>query len=81
LLDLRNRANTPIVSVAGYASTRPVPGKPESDLDVHRRIELRFVMDEDNADRLNQVLRMTDKMQARLNDLRTAVDEAKNVTP
>lgn len=81
LLNLRNRAGTPVVSVAGYASTRPVPGTPDDLLDTHRRIELRFVMDVDNAERFSQVLEMTDQMRGRLNDLGIAVDEAINVAP
>ena len=81
LLDLRNRADTPVVSVAGYASTRPVPGRSIEELDIQRRIELRFVMDVDNAARLQQVLEMTGQMRGRLDELGFAVDEAINVVP
>jgi flagellar motor protein MotB len=73
---LRNSADTEILSVSGYAETRPVPGVAVDNLAVHRRIDLRFVMEVDRGDRLNEVLNLTDAMQANLGELRRAVERA-----
>jgi len=74
LRNLRNSASTEILSVSGYAETRPVPGVSTNDYAVHRRIDLRFVMEVDRSHRLQEVLELTKAMQGRLNDLRKAVE-------
>lgn len=75
LLALRNRAGTPVLSAAGYASARPIPGVDPRDYDRHRRIDLRFVLDTDTSG-LKDVMELTDKMQEHLDRLQRAVEEA-----
>lgn len=77
LLDLLNRAGSQVFSVSGYADTRPVPGTLVTDYDKQRRIDLRFVMDVDNHQRLDEMKRLTDQMKRELSDLREAVDNAR----
>lgn len=76
LRTLHNDSGTEIVSVSGYSSTRSVPTVPSSDYAVHRRIDLRFVMDIDNRERLDEVLALTGDMESRLTELQEAVDRA-----
>lgn len=76
LRDLRNDDGKEVLSVSGYASTRPVPGQRISDWAVHRRIDLRFVMAVDSRARLEEVLNLTTAMQDQLRALRTAIGRA-----
>lgn len=76
LKDLRNRAGTPVLSAAGYADTRPIPGVDPSLLDRQRRIELRFILDTDSSQRLQQVISLTNEMHGHLDTLRQAVEGA-----
>jgi chemotaxis protein MotB len=76
LRELKNRAETPVLSAAGYADSRPVPGVDPSFHDRHRRIDLRFILDTDTSERLNEVKTLTDQMQEQLDNLQTAVEEA-----
>jgi Flagellar motor protein len=73
---LRNRAGTPVLSAAGYADSRPIPGVALSEQNRHRRIDLRFILDTDTSQRLKDVMNLTDKMQDQLDKLQSAVEEA-----
>lgn len=73
---LRNDDGKEILSVSGYASTRPVPRQPINNWAVHRRIDLRFVMAVDSRARLEEVLTLTGAMQDQLQALRTAIERA-----
>jgi flagellar motor protein MotB len=73
LRGLLNRRNEEIISVSGYAATRP--------LDLHntaqawarnRRIDLRFVMETDNRQRLEHILKVTDDMRGEIDRLQNA---------
>lgn len=68
---LRNENGTEVISVAGYSSTRQIPG---FDNDSQRRIDLRFVMSTNSLDRLKEVIRLTDDMQGKLWELRRQLD-------
>lgn len=72
---LHNRNGKEIFSVSGYSSTRPVPGYDVSDYQVHRRIDLRFVMDVPDKDRLKSVLELSHSVKSRLDDLQKAVHD------
>jgi|HigsolmetaAR206D_1030411.scaffolds.fasta_scaffold02039_2 Flagellar motor protein len=76
LQELKNRAGTPVLSAAGYADSRPIPGVDPNEYDRHRRIDLRFVLDADTSQRLKDVMELTEKMQRHLDQLQKAVDEA-----
>lgn len=77
LLQLRNRAGTPVLSAAGYADSRPVPGADRAQGDHrHRRIDLRFILDTESSERLREVMELTHQMQDQLDDLQIAVEEA-----
>lgn len=78
LLDLENLAGTQVLSAAGYGSTRPVPGTDPDLRDVpqNRRIDLRFVMDVDNGERLRELQYLTQDMEGRLTELHDAVEQA-----
>lgn len=76
LLQLRNRAGTPVLSAAGYADSRPVPGADPSEFDRHRRIDLRFILDTDTSERLKEIKSLTEEMEEQLDHLRIAVDQA-----
>jgi Flagellar motor protein len=76
LRELKNRAGTPVLSAAGYADSRPIPGVDPTDYDHHRRIDLRFILDTDTSERLQDVIDLTHKMQEQLDHLQTAVEEA-----
>lgn len=74
--ELRNRAGTPVLSAAGYADSRPIPGIDPDEYNRHRRIDLRFVLDTDTSQRLTEVMKLTEQMQDHLDRLQEAVDEA-----
>lgn len=77
LRDLSNRASREIISVSGYSSTRPVMDEAKKAAwDSNRRIDLRFVMEVDNSERLKEVLKLTDQMEGQLLELRSAIDAA-----
>lgn len=71
---LANRQGQPVLSAAGYAASRPIPGVDPALLDRQRRIDLRFVMDTDNAGRLKGVLSLTNQIETELDQLQRAVD-------
>lgn len=70
LLTLKNSAGQEILSVSGYADTRPVADP--DDLEANRRIDLRFVMEADRAKRLSEVLRLLGDMRQRVDALEEA---------
>jgi flagellar motor protein MotB len=63
LRKLLNRQKEEIVSVSGYSSTRPIDaGDGQEAWARNRRIDLRFVMDVDNAAELRHIRKLTDDM-------------------
>ncbi len=63
LTALRNSAGVPIVSVSGYAATRPIDARNEAKAwEKNRRIDLRFVMESENLRGLQQIGDMTREM-------------------
>lgn len=70
---LLNGRREETVSVSGYASTRPIDPRSQREAwDRNRRIDLRFVMETDNRQGLQQILRMTDDMRGEIDRLRKA---------
>lgn len=70
---LRNTRNEEIISVSGYASTRPIDGSENREAWArNRRIDLRFVMEVDARQRLEQIMHLTDAMKAEIDRLVTA---------
>jgi len=77
LRTLTNRAQREIISVSGYAATRPVIDETNTVAYAsNRRIDLRFVMEVDGGKRLQEVLELTDEMEGQLQNLRSAIDAA-----
>lgn len=74
LRQLRNDEGQEVLSVSGYSSTRPIPDQPYA---VQRRIDLRFVMEVDDRERLHTLENLTDEMQGQLVVLRNAVEAAR----
>ncbi|MBB4954939.1 flagellar motor protein MotB [Agrobacterium vitis] len=71
LRSLLNSENREILSVSGYASTRPVKeGQSEEDYRLNRRIDLRFVMEANQRERLSQVKKLLGDMQSKIQELR-----------
>jgi flagellar motor protein MotB len=71
LKSLLNRSGVPIVSVSGYAATRPIDQR--NDLrgwEANRRIDLRFVMETDNLRGLQQIGELTKEMGGEIARLR-----------
>lgn len=70
LRGLRNTRNEEIISVSGYASTRPIdPTENRDAYAKNRRIDLRFVMELDPRQRLKQIISLTDAMQSEIDRL------------
>src|ERR1700730_4670769 len=73
LRSLRNTRNEEIISVSGYASTRPIdPNENREAWAKNRRIDLRFVMEVDSKQRLKQIINLTDSMKVEIDRLVTA---------
>ena len=73
LRSLLNGRKEETISVSGYSSTRPIDPRFQRDAwDRNRRIDLRFVMETDNRQGLQQILRMTDDMRGEIDRLRKA---------
>jgi flagellar motor protein MotB len=73
LRTLRNTRNEEIISVSGYASTRPIdPSENHEAWARNRRIDLRFVMEVDSKQRLKQIINLTDSMKVEIDRLVTA---------
>ncbi|MER2606772.1 MAG: OmpA family protein [Siculibacillus sp.] len=78
LRTLLNQKREEIVSVSGYAATRPIDARSTREaLDRNRRIDLRFVMATENREGLEKILRVADDMRAEIARLRAAGIEAK----
>ncbi|MGM4877056.1 OmpA/MotB family protein [Bradyrhizobium sp. 956_D2_N1_5] len=73
LRSLRNTRNEEIISVSGYASTRPIDANENREAWAkNRRIDLRFVMEVDSRQRLKQIMNLTDAMKFEIDRLVTA---------
>jgi chemotaxis protein MotB len=73
LRSMRNTSKEEIVSVSGYASTRPIdPRENREAWAKNRRIDLRFVMEVDSRQRLKQIINLTDAMKVEIDRLVTA---------
>jgi chemotaxis protein MotB len=73
LRQLRNLRQEEIVSVSGYASTRPIdPNEGREGWAKNRRIDLRFVMEVDSRERLKEILQLTDEMKDQIDRLTAA---------
>jgi chemotaxis protein MotB len=71
LRQIRNRRNQEILSISGYSSTRPIdPANTPAAWEKNRRIDLRFVMDTDVTEGLEQI-------QGLLGNMRSAIEELK----
>lgn len=79
LRTLRNSDSREILSVSGYAYTRPATDR--NDLEgfkINRRIDLRFVMEADREKRLNEVLALLDRMKSKVKELRVPASLQRN---
>jgi chemotaxis protein MotB len=75
---LRNNRNEEVISVSSYSSTRPIDPRAIHDAwDRNRRIDLRFVMDNDPRRNLEQILHVTDEMREQIKRLRAASEAAR----
>ncbi|MEN3792182.1 OmpA family protein [Fulvimarina sp. MAC3] len=73
LRKLRNSKGEEIMSVSGYSSTRPLPSlgtNERQDWDQNRRIDLRFVMENEDRSRLTEVQELLHRMEDELGRLR-----------
>ena len=62
-----------VLSVSGYASTRPIDARGVREaFDRNRRIDLRFVMETDSRQGLSRILSVTDDMRGEIARLRAA---------
>jgi chemotaxis protein MotB len=69
-----NRNDQEILSVSGYSSTRPADKSDTTEARAsNRRIDLRFVMENDNRERLEQLRRQTDDMEGEIQILIRAI--------
>lgn len=74
---LLNSDGQEILSVSGYAYTRPAVDRDDSEgYQINRRIDLRFVMEADRRERLNEVLRLLDRMEQKVSELQTPSSSA-----
>lgn len=68
---LVNSGGREILSVSGYASTRPAIERDDTEgYRINRRIDLRFVMEADRRERLKEVLRLLDQMERKVDELK-----------
>ena len=58
--------------MSGYSSTRPIDPRTSARLGCNRRIDLRFVMETDNREGLERILKVTDDMRGEIDWLRKA---------
>ncbi|WP_171900759.1 OmpA family protein [Stappia indica] len=76
LRGLLNSQGKEILSVSGYAYTRPVIEQDDAEgYRKNRRIDLRFVMEADRRERLTQVLSLLDDMQRKVEQLRASPEQ------
>lgn len=72
-----NHNDQEILSVSGYSSTRPADKLDTTEARAaNRRIDLRFVMENDNRERLEQLRKQTDDMQGEIKILIDAIGGA-----
>jgi flagellar motor protein MotB len=72
-----NRDDQEILSVSGYSSARPVDKADTAEAwGANRRIDLRFVMENDNRERLEQLRKQTDDMEGEIQTLIKAIGGA-----
>ncbi|TIN43074.1 MAG: hypothetical protein E5Y10_05405 [Mesorhizobium sp.] len=72
-----NRDDQEILSVSGYSSTRPADRSDTTEAwAANRRIDLRFVMENDNRERLEQLRKQTDDMEGEIQTLIKAIGGA-----
>ncbi|WP_137113364.1 OmpA family protein [Mesorhizobium sp. GR13] len=73
LRGLKNSGSQEILSVSGYAYTRPATNRDDSEgLKINRRIDLRFVMEADREKRLTEVLRLLENMNLKVDALQAS---------
>jgi len=71
MLTLLNSDEQQILSVAGYADSRPAVNRDDDDAyRINRRIDLRFVMEADRGERLTGVLQLLDQMERKVDELK-----------
>ena len=76
LRDLRNQKGEEVLSVSGYSSARPIDAASTQEAwEQNRRIDLRFVMEVENRQRLRQIMQLTDQMKIEIDRLVTASGE------
>lgn len=69
----RNLRQEEIISVSGYSSTRPIdPNEGRDAWSKNRRIDLRFVMEVDSKQRLQEIRNLTDQMKDQIDRLTKA---------
>ena len=67
---LRNSKDEEIMSVAGYSSTRAIDPRDSPEAwEKNRRIDLRFVMEVNSRQRLQEILKLTDEMKEQIERL------------
>lgn len=77
LRKLVNSDGREILSVSGYAYTRPAVDRDDAEgYRINRRIDLRFVMEADRRERLNEVLKLLDRMEQKVRELQTPSSSA-----
>lgn len=70
---LRNSRHEEVISVSGYSSTRPIdPSDTREAWAKNRRIDLRFVMEVNSRQRLEEILKLTDEMKKQIERLERA---------
>lgn len=73
LRDLKNSDGREILSVSGYAYTRPATDRDDAEgLKINRRIDLRFVMEADREKRLTEVLVLLENMKLKVGELQAS---------
>lgn len=83
LRTLTNSDGREVLSVSGYAYTRPAIDQNDAEgYRINRRIDLRFVMEADRRQRLNEVLALLGAMEKKVDELRNPLPiTSDNATP
>ncbi|WP_029032926.1 OmpA/MotB family protein [Salinarimonas rosea] len=70
-----NRTGEPVLSISGYASSRPIDrGDDENAFAQNRRIDLRFVMENDTRERIERLQRRTGELEGEIEALIRAIE-------
>jgi outer membrane protein OmpA-like peptidoglycan-associated protein len=78
LRSLRNGRQEEIISVSGYAATRPLArASTQQAWAANRRIDLRFVMETENREALTRILKVTNDMRGQIDRLGNAIGDRK----